>query len=83
MRIVRLVGLEPTRPKALEPKPSASANSATGAIKPASPGGRLASMRTRHHHHRLARKPGQPNAGNKATPRSVDRAGLEPAATWV
>ena len=27
MRIVHIVGVEPTRPKALEPKPSASANS--------------------------------------------------------
>ena len=42
VRIVRIVGLEPTRPKALEPKSSASANSAKCASRQPAPQGGLA-----------------------------------------
>ena len=38
------VGVEPTRPKALEPKSSASASSATDTLQLGSPGGHLAAM---------------------------------------
>lgn len=41
MRSVRIVGVEPTRPKALEPKSSASANSAKCASRQPAPQGGL------------------------------------------
>ena len=57
---VRPAGLEPTHPNKRGTGLSIRRvyqHSATGTIHPASPGGRLGTMRTQYHAHRLARKP--------------------------